>query len=200
MLKRFAVVGLGVLLAGGLQAAEKKAKAGAMEMDAAMQEMMKRGAPGEHHKALEPFAGKFTVMSRMWMKPGDAPQESRGTSEHTWVLGGRFLKMDFRGDMAGQSFEGLGYLGYDNVRGEYVSAWLDSMSTGISRSVGQFDPAAKTLKEGGSYSCVMTGEKERSFRGEWKILDADNLSYAMYHAGPDGKDFKSMEIAYRRVK
>lgn len=199
-ISRIVVVSVAVLVAGGLQAADEKSRAKGMEMDAAMQEVMKRGAPGDHHKALEPYVGRFTTASRMWMKPGEAPQESTGSAEHTWVLGGRFLKMDVRGDMDGQPFEGLGYLGYDNIRGEYTAIWLDNMSTGITRASGQFDPATKKYRESGTFSCAMTGEKDRRFRGEWKVIDNDTLFYTMYNPGQDGKEVKGMEISYKRVK
>jgi len=199
-LNRIVIVTLAILAAGGLQGADEMSRAQGMEMDPAMQQAMKRGAPGEHHKALEPFVGRFTTTSRMWMKPGEAPQESTGSAEHTWVLGGRFLKMDVRGDLGGQPFEGLGYLGYDNIRGEYTAAWLDNMNTGITRASGQFDPGTKQYTESGTFSCPLTGEKDRRFRGEWKVIDNDSLSYTMYNPGPDGKEVKGMEISYKRVK
>jgi len=194
------VLSLAVLVAGGVQAADEKSKAKEMQMDPAMQDAMKRGAPGAHHKSLEPFVGHFTTTSRMWMKPGEAPQESTGYAEHTWVLGGRFLRMDVRGDMGGQPFEGLGYLGYDNIRGEYTAVWLDNMSTGVVRASGQFDPGTKQYTESGTFSCPLTGEKDRPFRGEWKVIDNDSLAYTMYNPGPDGKEVKGMEISYKRVK
>jgi hypothetical protein len=45
---------------------------------------------------------------------------------------------------------------------------------------GQFDPATKTYAESGSFSCPMTGEKDKCFRGEWKVIDHDALSHVMY--------------------
>jgi hypothetical protein len=197
---RIVVVCLAVLVAGGLEAADEKSKAQGTGMDPAMQEAMKKGAPGAHHRALEPFVGRFTTTSRMWMKPGEAPQESTGSAEHTWVLGGRFLRMDVRGEFGGQPFDGLGYLGYDNIRGEYTAVWLDNMNTGIMRASGQFDPGTKQYTESGTFSCPLTGEKDRPFRGEWKVIDTDTLSYTMYSSGPDGKEVKGMEISYKRAK
>ena len=38
------------------------------------------------------------------------------------------------------------------------------------------------------------------YRTEWKIADNDNQTYTMYGKGPDGKEFKNMEIVYKRVK
>ena len=94
-----------------------------------------------------------------WMKPGDKAQESTGTAEHMWVLGGRYLKQDFKGTWAGQPFEGTGYTGYDNVRQEYQTMWLDNMATGMMQVSGSFEPGTKTLKQSGHFACPMTNEK-----------------------------------------
>src|SRR4029450_8652344 len=96
--------------------------------------------------------------SRSWMKPGDKPQQSSGTSSMAWVLGGRFLQQNFKGTWADQPFEGLGSLGYDKVKKEYVSVWMDSMSTALFQGAGQYDPATKTLSETGTFSCPVTGD------------------------------------------
>ena len=37
-------------------------------------------------------------------------------------------------------------------------------------------------------------------RLEWKIVDNDTNLYTSYSKGPDGKEFKGMEITYKRVK
>jgi hypothetical protein len=199
-ISRIVAISMALLAAGGLHAAEKTSTTKQMESDAAMQEAAKRGAPGKHHMALEPFVGRFTTTSRVWMKAGEPPLESTGSAEHHWVLGGRFLRMDIRGDMGGQPFEGLGYLGYDNIRGEYTAAWLDNMNTGITRASGQFDPVTKKYTESGTFSCPMTGQKDTRFRGEWRVIDSDSLSYTMFSPTPGGQEVKAVEISYQRVK
>ena len=188
------------LLADSLQASNNEETVNGTETDMAMQEAMKRGAPGEHHKALEPFAGRFTTTVKMWVHPESAPEESTGSAEHMWVLGGRFLKMDVQGDMGDQNFEGLGYLGYDNIRETYTAIWLDNMNTGIASAQGAFDSATKTYTENGTFSCSMTGEKEMPFRGKWQVIDDETLSYTMYHTSADGNEVKGMEITYKRVE
>jgi hypothetical protein len=37
------------------------------------QAMMKAMTPGEHHKHIAQFAGKFEYTSKMWMTPGTEP-------------------------------------------------------------------------------------------------------------------------------
>jgi hypothetical protein len=187
-------------LTGFVQAADPKPTAEQEAMMKQMAQMEKYAAPGEEHKRLEPMVGKFEFTTRMWMKPGDKPMESKGTIENTWVYGGRFLKRDFKMDHAGKVMEGTGYSGYDNIRGEYQDLWLGSMSTGLMQSAGKYDAASKTFKFSGTGSCPMTGEKNKLYEGDVKIISNDKYVYTMYDKGPDGKPFKAMEETYTRIK
>jgi hypothetical protein len=115
------------------------------------------------------------------------------------IYGGRFLKEEVKGTWNGEPFEGTGYTGYDNVRGEYVSVWIDGVATSLMNVSGQYDGASRTLKLSGVNSCPMTGEKERPGRLETVITDDDHHTLTAYGAGPDGREFKTMEIVYTRV-
>ncbi|KAB2842169.1 DUF1579 domain-containing protein [bacterium] len=195
----FFVLTLTLLLGAQIHAAEKDKKAQAdAEMQAMMAKAKEAGTPGAGHEVLKSFEGEWTVTSKSWMKPGDKPQQSTGTSSFSWVLGGRFLKQDFKGNWGGEDFTGLGYVGFDNVKKEYVSTWMDSMSTGIGQAKGQYDAATKTITDQGSFSCPIKGTVD--FRSEWKILDKDKFSFSMYMPDPNGKEFRSMEMLYKRAK
>lgn len=195
----FFALTLALLVGATIHAAEKDKKAQAdAEMQAMMAKAKEAGTPGAGHEVLKSFEGEWTVTSKSWMKPGDKPQQSAGTSSFSWVLGGRFLKQDFKGNWGGEDFTGLGYVGYDNVKKEYVSAWMDSMSTGIAQAKGQYDAATKTITDQGSFSCPIKGTV--NFRSEWKILDKDKFSFSMYMPDPSGKEFRSMEMLYKRAK
>lgn len=158
----------------------------------------KLSMPNENHQVLNPIAGEWNQTTSMWMVPNAPAQISSGTMSAEWILGGRFLKQDFKGEAMGQPFEGLGLLGYDNVKKEYTSVWTDNISTGVVVSTGQYNPAAKTISESGLASCPMTGEAHKQFRGEWTIVDNDHLTYDMYTKGPDGVEFKTLQISYTR--
>lgn len=166
---------------------------------AAMEAMQKLGAPGEAHKALEPLAGTWTYVGQWWMSPEAPPESMTGTAVNTFIFGGRFLKQDFLGEAEGHPpFEGLGLIGYDNLRKEYQSIWLDNMVTGMMTSTGQFDATTQTLADQGTFSCPMTMETHRLVRSEWKIADQDHNTYTSYMRTPEGKEFKSMELRYTR--
>lgn len=182
-------------------AAEEKSEGrSGMPSPEMMQKAMELGKPAEAHERLDAVAGTFTYVGTMWMAPGGEPAVSSGTAVNRWVNGGRHLRQDVRSQFMGRAFEGTGYIGHDNLRGEYESIWMDNMSTGIMKSAGTYDPAARTIRFSGTFSCPMTGEKERWFRTELKIVSANRHTYTSYDKDPDGKEFKSLELVYTRVK
>jgi len=175
-------------------------------VDPALEAMMAAaklaGSPGEGHKALEPFVGTWTYTMEWRLSPDAPPQQMSGKSVNTLVFDGRFLKQEVQGDATPDfpAFGGLGFTGYDNIRKEYQSVWLDNMGTGLMMSTGQRDPATGTIAEQGDFSCPMTGEAHRKFRAVWKAVDPQHNIYESYSYAPDGREFKSMEIRYTRAQ
>ncbi len=169
-------------------------------MDAAkMAEVKLKGAPNENHKVLDAFAGDWNYTSTMRMTPDAQPMEMKGTTSSKWILDGRFLQGETKGEWMGEPFNGIAIAGYDNVKEEYNSLWIDNMATGMMVSSGKYDPATKTITEEGTFSCPMTGKKDMAFRSELKSIDADNYTYSMYQKAEDGTEFKGMEITYTRA-
>ena len=185
-------------IAGGLFAADKKdAKNPQMDEKAMMEAWMKAATPGDQHKKLQPVIGTWDVQVKSWMAPGAPPEESTGTSESTWALGGRYVQQTFHGSMMGQPFEGIGYIGYDNIRKQYVSTWMDNMSTAVMSSTGSLDPSGKGMTFKGTMDDPMSGKPMKT-EEKMSIGDNDHHMLEMWSPGPDGKMFKSMEITYTR--
>ncbi len=189
-----------VLWNGFAFAAEEKAPAMDAEKQAKMAEMQKYMTPNENHKLLEPLVGKWKASSKFWMSEGSEPEVSEGSINNHWIVEGLFVQQDFKGTSMGKPFEGMGIMGYDTIRGEYTSLWLDSMATGMMVASAQYDPATQTFNQKGTMSCPLTMEKNREMRSVWKIVDNDHNIYEMSMKDKDGKEFKAMEINYERVK
>ncbi len=102
---------------------------------------MKAGAVTVEHKALEYFAGRWRVEGKMWAAPGAPPTESVNSNEGEMILGGRYVRLTYRGEMMGQPFEGLQISGYDNIAKAYTTFWIDN-------SVDQLLPAEGDLRRG----------------------------------------------------
>jgi hypothetical protein len=93
----------------------------------------------------------------------------------------------------------MGLTGYDNLRKQYVSVWIDNMSTGVMVANGRYYPEAKALIETGTMSDPATGDPNSPFRGVWTFVNQDYYTYEMYTIAPNGREYKSMEISYSRV-
>lgn len=55
--------------------------------------------------------------------------ESKGTTTAKLDCGGLWLVTEYRGEFFGQPFQGRGLDGYDPAKKQYVSVWVDSIST-----------------------------------------------------------------------
>lgn len=178
--------------------AQDKPAAPAPAMDAAaMAAMQKAMTPGEQHKHLARMVGDWTFTNKMWMDPSQPAMESSGTMHGEAILGGRYVQSTWKGDMMGMPFEGRGTDGYDNVAKQYVSSWMDNMSTGMVYSTGTCDASGNKCSLKGDMLDPMTGQKSY-MRSEVTWMDANTFKNEMYGPGPDGKEFKWMEMVIKR--
>jgi hypothetical protein len=155
--------------------------------------------PGAAHDRMKQMAGTFKADVKHRMA-ADAPEEaSSGTCVNELILGGRYLKSDYSGDMMGQPFKGIQLLGYNNGTKRYESVWIDEMSTSMTVSAGEADESGKTITLNSEFFCVMT-DGMRKARMVYAIADADSHTFEMFTDGPDGKEFRSMIITYTRQR
>lgn len=172
------------------------------EMDAMMQEWAKYAKPGEHHARLQPLIGRWNLTIRSAMAPGQPMQESTGTAEYEWILGGRYVLEKVRGnpETEGQTpFEAMGVHGYDNLKQKYVAMWIDNMMTGLFTSEGTCDASGKIITLLGEDTDPTTG-KAMQIRSVLRIVDDNKWVSETYCQGPDGKEFMAVELTYTRKK
>ncbi len=176
---------------------DKKAPPPGQQADAAAtQAMMAAMTPGEHHEHLKKIAGNHTYTMKMWMDPTAPPVESTGKRSTEFLLGGRFLQEKFSGTFMGMPFEGIGVLGYDNVKKEYVGTWVDNMGTGIMTSHGTCDKSGWTMI--GEATDPMTGKPWTS-RSVLKLVDDNTFTMEMFGPNAEGKEYKMFEMTCKKV-
>jgi Protein of unknown function (DUF1579) len=184
-----------VLMASVAVATEKKAEK-PMDPQAMMEIYAKLAQPGEPHKLFATLAGSWTTKTKEWMEPGKPPTESTGSAEMKMLLGGRFLYQEFTGQMMGRPFAGVGIDAYDNVRKKYVTAWMDTMGTGIFMMEGTASADGKTITLKGQHA--EPGGGHMTHRAIWKIVNSNTQTFDMYGAHHGGKEMKMLEITYMR--
>jgi hypothetical protein len=183
-------------------AAEKKPETYTMPDSAtAMKNWMEYATPGEVQKMMASWNGNWTGEMTMWETPEKPPTKATIKTTNKMIMGGRYQVASHSGAMMGMPFEGQSTLGYDNGQKVFISTWLDNMGTGISTLKGSWDAASKSVTLTGKMVDPTSGNgREHDMREVFKVIDDNNQLLEMYCPGPDGKEFKNMEIKFTRKK
>jgi hypothetical protein len=164
--------------------------------EADMQACAIAGTPGKMHETLAKDAGTWTGKNTMWMGAGAEPMHAKSTTTITPIMGGRYTKVEVKGEMPGGMgpFEGLGIYGYDNVTQKFTASWIDSMSTGIGQGAGELSKDGKTLTITYTYNCPVT-KKPTTMREVHTRTGENTRTLEMWGIDPkSGKEFKAMKV------
>jgi hypothetical protein len=169
--------------------------------DATMGKLSKLGAPSEQHHILSALIGAWDYDLKYWEKKDSEPQLSTGTIVNEMILGGRFLsgKTNVILNIGGQNihYEGWSILGYDTIKKAYTSVLVDTMRTGMITGAAQYNEKLKTLEEKGHFTHPLM-DKERAYRSELQFTSDDTHKRTVFITDKSGKEFKVLEIEFRR--
>ena len=154
--------------------------------------------PGDVHKMIAKWDGKWKGDVTMWMQPGAAPMKSTSTCVNKMVMGGRYQQSTHTGTMMGKPFEGQGTLAWDNARKMLISTWIDNMGTGIMYMEGTWDDASKSATFKGKTVDPGTG-KDMDVKQIFTVMNDNSQKLEMFMS-QDGQEFKTMEIMFTRAK
>ena len=157
--------------------------------------------PGPEHDFLDSLAGEFSTTIKIWWNgPDQKPEEMKGKSTKTWRLQGRFLEeMGENPTSNGDTFQTVGYWGYNRATGQYENYWINNQSTGMYMEVGRYDPNANVIRTRGEYADVGTGYVAQN-RTDIAVAGPDQHTLTGYTTFSDGVESKFIEIVYDRVK
>ena len=165
-------------------------------MMAAWEAYAEVGAP---HEALWDRQGAWDATVKFWYAPDAPPEVSQASSTAEPIMGGRYLLERFTSTMPdGAAFEGMGLVGYDNIKKAFVAMWIDSMSSGIliAESTSYADDFSRIEFRGMAPDPMAGRYKVQRSVEHW--TDGDTRVMEAWETGPDGDEFKVMEITYRR--
>jgi hypothetical protein len=152
---------------------------------------------GDEHKLLDAMVGDWTTTCKFQMTPDSPWMESAGTCSNKWILDGRFVQCEMRGEMMGQPHVGISTVGYDGLKGKYVNTWMDNHCTSITMGEGTYDPSTKTFTFHTEFVDPMNPKAPTKVRYTITVKDKDTHVFEWYQT-TDGKEAKSMEITYKR--
>ena len=155
------------------------------------------GKPSGHHTLLNPFIGTWDAEVKSWSEPKSRPEVSTATETNTWVFDGRFVKEDFRGTLMGKPYNGVGYLGYDNVRKHFTSTWMSNAETATWNAHGKINSAGNEINFRGVQFDPISGASILTL-AKSTIINGKTRRYEMTEVMPDGTEFKVLEINYKK--
>lgn len=189
------------VLSFGVCAQDKQKTQGqpAMDPQEAMKKYQEASTPGAGHRALDHYVGSWDIAVKMWWEgPDKPPAETTGTAEVKWILGGRYLQENLTCQMMGQTLQGIGTTGYDNLKKKYVTSFIDNMSTALITSEGTVDASGKVLTSYGKMDDAVTGERDKAVKYVSRIISKDKHVFEIYDLAGTPKEFKAMEMTYTR--
>ncbi len=164
------------------------------DQQAGQMRWMKHMTPGQAHKHMAEMAGKFNTVNRMWMAPGTEPMESPGTCENTMLMGGRYQRSTYAGNMMGMIFEGESVTGFDNTKNQFQSTWIDNLGSSVTMTTGTYDEASHTITMTGTMYEPMSGG-DVTIKMVIRYESKDKYVMEMYMNG----EFKVMEVVHTRA-
>jgi hypothetical protein len=156
--------------------------------------------PGPEHKEMAREVGVWDAEVSLYPTP-DAPAVTSKGTETNEMLGKFWLVSEFTGELMGEKFIGRGQMTYDSVKKKYYGTWIDSVSSNMLTTIGDYDAKTHTLTLMMEGIDGMTGQP-----GKWKssthYVDADTKTFEMQAPveGQDGKWWKMMEAKYKKRK
>jgi len=173
---------------------DNKGGMGGMDDAKMMAEMMRLGTPGKQHAELAKGVGSWSAHTSFTMDPSQPPVEGPAKMTTETVLGGRYTASEFRMEFMGQPYQGISYMGYDIAHEQFISIWMDSMSTKITHLTGNLDDHGNLVMTG--ISTTPMGDNPMKIVTSFD--DDNHMTDKFYDQLPDGSWNQSGTITYTR--
>jgi hypothetical protein len=195
-MKASIVVGVALTLAGALFGRGSQDPG---DMAKEMEKVKKWTEPGKNHETLKKFLGSWTTETKFYFGDKASPA-SKGTAEGEWLMEGRWIRFEAKGELMGKAFRSFTIVGYDNFKMSYVATTVSTFDTAMIRVEGDLDQAGKSMIAYGTLDEYLTGEHDKAIKVAWRFESADRIVMEVHDFAIGETNTKVFEIAYARKK
>ena len=151
--------------------------------------------PTAEHIKLKQHAGTWNVACKFYMDPSQPPMEAQA-KETVEMVGEFWTVSKYEVEMMGMPFVGRATLGYQPHTQEWVSTWVDSMSSHLFYFTGKEEGDTLTMT-GEAWNCHV--DAMCMHRTTEQRISSDEHIFEMFVTMPDGNEVKSMTMHYTRA-
>ena len=187
------------LAASALLVPARSQEDGQPDMAALMAAAEKFTKPGDHHALLQRFLGDWDTETSFVMGGERTPAE-KGRATGSWLMDGRWLRLEGSGKMMQRDLASFLLLGYDNFKLSYVSTAVTSMDTAMLRAEGDVDPRTGALILYGTLDEYLTGEHDKMVKYVFRFPDAGTIVNEVHDLPIGETGAQVVEIVYKRRK
>lgn len=151
-----------------------------------------------HHAMLHKLVGHWTAQARVQTEPGAEPVDSRGEVHNELILGGRALQTQYKGELMGEAFVGLGFDGYDMDKGHHFSIWMDTTNTGATYDSGDCNhDGMDVVTLHGRFNDPRTGEQVER-KTILTLRSTSRYTYEEWHTRAEGEPTLAMQVIFSK--
>lgn len=148
------------------------------------------------HELLRFFEGFWRGTTRIWLDPGTPPEETVTELHAELVLGGRWLRIQYRGVAFGKPHAGEMLLGYHKDVSRYELAWIDSSHTGSAILLSTGVASERGVDVLGSY---VAGNERWGWRTRLHRSSPTELTMEAFNVTPDGAEYPAIASRLSQV-
>lgn len=155
--------------------------------------------PSEVHALLSKYTGSFKMEITMSMGSGKESTIITVNSEHTMLLGERFLEMKQQGTMMGMDYQSIMTIGFNNIDRKMSLTTITNMGTGTLSLFGEWDEKTKTANLFGQLTNPVT-EGIIKVRQTLTFIDDNTILIESYDTEGDKPEKKTVQYRLIRSK
>ncbi|HVK70904.1 MAG TPA: DUF1579 family protein [Polyangium sp.] len=147
------------------------------------------------HQRLARLAGVWRGTARTIMGPGAEPLDAAWEGRIAEILGGRFVRFEYRSSVEGKPIAGEMLIAFESGEKLWRTTWVDSFHTGSMILVSE--GSGTDIDVRATYFAA-EGHPRWGWRTVIDDAQAEKLTIRMYNITPDGQEFLGVEISLAR--
>jgi len=149
---------------------------------------------------LDQLVGEWDVDQKMFLPGAAEPLISTMTSTTKWILDGKHLQENLKGEVMGEPYEGMGITSYDKYNGRYNFFWADSMGTASMMASGFPSADGGAIEAFGTMDEPSMHLRGKTFKFLLRAVDEDTHVFEIHDMHIGGDNTMVMELTYNRRK